>query len=155
MRNAPVVLVLLAGLTCVGCASMMHGDFQDVLITSEPPGAVIYRGTQPLGTTPTRVEFKRRDANIVLQLQKEGYQAQAIDVPRKLSRWLWANILIGYAETALEVFVPIILRLSIDFASGSAYALRTPTLAILTPLSQPGLSPTMAVPDDGIPKPRY
>jgi len=137
MQNALLLLVLLAGLSGVCCASMVHGDFQEVLITSEPSGAAIYRGTQPLGTTPARVEFKRRDASIVLQVQKEGYGAQAIYVHRGLSRWVWTNFLIAGAETAAELFVPILIRLSIDFAGGGAYALRTPATAILTPQPQP------------------
>jgi hypothetical protein len=86
---------------------------------------VIYRGTQPLGITPTEVELKRRDANIALQLQKEGYETQVLYVRRGLSGWVWANFLIGYAETVLEVWVGVLGRLSIDFASGGAYALKT------------------------------
>ena len=42
-----------------GCASLHHGRTQELVVTSDPPGARIFAGDEPVGVTPDFVTVNR------------------------------------------------------------------------------------------------
>jgi hypothetical protein len=103
-----------------GCASMMSGTTQRVTIDSDPQGATVTIGkkaekdgkvtltdTYTAGVTPLVVELPRRSSTMV-QLSKEGFETQNIELKRKMNNWVWGDI----ALTSL-------LSTSIDTSTGA------------------------------------
>jgi len=89
-----------------GCATIMNGRTQAVTVSSEPPGAHIFMGSQLLGVTPARLELTRRDDHIALRFEKDGFVGQEIQVKRSVSGWIAGN-----GGTLL----------AIDFLTGAAF----------------------------------
>jgi hypothetical protein len=98
-------LVLLGG-----CATMIHGPYQDVTVDSNPPGAtatvtatLCERGTNFLDpkrtytvTTPATVRL-RRDNTYRVDVQKAGYKTASEKVLSSYD-WVWAPVVCGPCE---------------------------------------------------------
>lgn len=108
MRPTPL---LLAGLAFAlgGCATLVHGPYQDVTIRSDPPGATAVVSAQlsqrgPLFlddrkqtvTTPATVRLKR-DNDYRIELSKPGYKIANRRVQSEYD-WLWAPLACGPCE---------------------------------------------------------
>ena len=107
MRASPASI---AGLLLVGaCASIMHGTSQDVGISSTPVGATVTVDNQPAGVTPVVAHLKRGD-NHTIKIQMDGYQPFAMTTTRKVSGWVWGNIVFGG-----------LIGLAVDAADGGLY----------------------------------
>ena len=101
-----IVLALLAA----GCATLVHGPYEDVHIDSEPPGATATvsplmseRGPNFLDptkkytvTTPATLHL-RRDNSYRVELQKPGYKIASAQVASSYD-WVWAQIACGPCE---------------------------------------------------------
>ncbi len=107
MRQATFLALALAALS--GCATLVHGPFQDVVIDSDPPGAqatvsaqLSERGPGYLDkekqtvTTPATVRL-RRDNSYRVEIQKEGYKIGSDQVVSEYD-WLWAPLFCGPCE---------------------------------------------------------
>src|SRR5262245_14468128 len=124
-------LLPIAGLLFLsGCATLAHGRFQEVTITSEPSGALVFRGNMLLGVTPLRSRFVRRESRLVLRFEKQGYQSATVPLERGKSAWLAADAAMGpmqlanqglesSSERATAAIVAPSILLGIDFATGS------------------------------------
>ena len=111
-----VCLSLLGGIgigfLIVSCASIIHGTRQDIAVSSTPTGAkVIVKGVH-MATTPAVIEFKRKESNIILRFEKEGYEPVEIALRRSTDGWIAGNIIFGG-----------LIGLAIDFINGAAYKL--------------------------------
>jgi hypothetical protein len=109
MRPRPWLLAPLAGLLG-GCATFVHGPFQDVRIESNPPGATatvsaILSERGPLFldpkkeytvTTPATLRLVR-DNSYRVELMKPGYRITATRVVSAYD-WLWSPLLCGPCE---------------------------------------------------------
>ncbi|HPR65263.1 MAG TPA: PEGA domain-containing protein [Thermoanaerobaculia bacterium] len=84
----PVIFLMLA------CASIMQGTRQDVGFSSNPSGAKITVDGQFMGVTPTVLELKRKKNHIV-KLELEGFQPYEATLSRKVSGWVWGNLVFG------------------------------------------------------------
>src|SRR5215831_10563674 len=84
-----------------GCATIVHGPYQDVTIDSNPPGAqaTVSAQTSERGplfvdknkqtiTTPATIRL-RRDNNYRVELEKPGYKIGTSDVVSEYD-WRWA-----------------------------------------------------------------
>jgi hypothetical protein len=111
--GAGAILVLAA------CASIIHGSRQQVSISSTPSNARITVDGQPQGTTPAVVNLKRKDLHTV-RLELEGYQPVDIALTRKVSGWVWGNIIFGG-----------LIGLAVDAGTGGMYKL-TPEQVVAT-----------------------
>jgi PEGA domain len=139
-----------AGLSAVawlgtGCATIVNGRTQAVTVTSEPSGAQVFIGSQLVGVTPARVELKRRDAHIVLRLEKEGFSREEIALKRSVSAWV-AGDAVGLNPLSCQGLnsadqCPALLAanigtlVAVDFLTGAAYKHLGVVRAILKPLS--------------------
>ena len=103
-----LVLVLLAAFVFSGCASIISGSTQEIRISSSPISAnvVIYdRHNVKVGegdfSTPVIAILKRGNgyftrAKYTVEISKEGYEKQTIEISSGLNGWYWAgNLLIG------------------------------------------------------------
>ena len=85
---------LMAALGSTGCATIMHGTRQDISITSVPSGAAVTVDGQDRGKTPVAVELSRKDKHL-LKLELPGFLPFEQYLVRKVSGWVWGNLVFG------------------------------------------------------------
>ena len=129
-RAGSVVVVALAA----SCASIMHGVHQEVGISSTPTNATVTVDNKPLGNTPVIANLKRGDNHIV-KIELAGYMPFEATLTRKVSGWVWGNVLFGG-----------LIGLGVDALTGGLYNL-TPD-QISGQLAHQGASATVT--KDGI-----
>jgi len=105
MGSLGIVLALGA------CATIMHGSGQSIDITSSPTGAKVFLDEQAQGMTPTVAKLARKQSHEV-RLELEGYEPFKTTLSRKVSGWVWGNILFGG-----------LIGLGVDAISGGLYKL--------------------------------
>jgi|SRR6185312_2385016 hypothetical protein len=76
-------IALLALVTFSGC-SLFAPSKQTIQVTSTPEGAKVLAGGQSVGQTPVQFEAHRGD-NLLIEVQKTGYQTQYRTTSRTLS----------------------------------------------------------------------
>ena len=77
------IIAALALVTFSGC-SLFAPPKQTIHVTSSPEGAKVLAGGQPVGQTPVQFEAHRGD-NLLIEVQKAGYQTQYRTTSRTLS----------------------------------------------------------------------
>jgi len=109
MRREPLFLTCVLALVS-GCATLIHGPYQEVSVESNPPGATATivptlseRGTNYLDptrqytvTTPATVRL-RRDNTYRVDVQKSGYKLTSTKVVSSYD-WLNAPVVCGPCE---------------------------------------------------------
>ncbi len=125
-----VLGVALCALYVSGCATIMQGKKQDIVVESSPSGATVKTSEGQRITTPgTLVLVRKRD--VVVTVEKEGYESSSQVMKKEWSWWLVGNILLGG-----------IIGIAVDFTTGAAYDLNPEHLNVqLVPRS--GLTPTV------------
>ncbi len=130
-RTSATPLFLIAVLLASGCASMQGGRSPVVLVESEPPGARILVGGEPVGLTPNFVELKRRDA--VITLERDGFLTEEVEVPRSVTGAVMGNVLLG--AWLFRAAGPWVLAgtLGLDLMTGAAWKRPEQVKAALEP----------------------
>lgn len=83
MRRALSLLPLFFLLLFTGCATLFAEKQDTLTIKTEPPGAEVYAGAVPLGTTPLTHTFKRSTfEQTILNIRKEGYKTKELQLMR-------------------------------------------------------------------------
>jgi len=89
-------LLLILG---TSCATVIHGRYQSVPVTSSPAGARIAvdcgGDTSDAGLTPAKVTLPRKAETCSLTLSKDGYEPRRVSFERVPSKARYANILPG------------------------------------------------------------
>ena len=112
MKSLRTFLFLSCGcLLLWGCATIMHGTSQQVGLSSSPSGARVSINTKPIGVTPIFANLSRGD-NHIIKIDLEGYLPFEMTVTRKVSGWVWGNIVFGG-----------LIGLVVDAATGGLYNL--------------------------------
>lgn len=107
----------------IGCASIINGKTQQISITSDPPEAQVAIDDADRGTTPLSMELSRKDRHTIT-VKLSGYKTQEIALDRKVSGWVWGNIIFGG-----------LIGLAVDAISGGMYKITPETVnARLTPV---------------------
>ena len=77
-------LISLAVVSCylAGC-SLFGPRSESIGVSSDPPGARVIASGKPVGTTPLYFEAQRGD-NLLIEVQKPGYQTQYRTLSRKI-----------------------------------------------------------------------
>ncbi len=101
-----------------GCATIINGNKQKILISSTPASAQVMVDGKAQGQTPVKVDLKRKQTHSVI-ISHEGYQTQEVQLQRKVSGWVWGNI--GFGG---------LIGLGIDAGTGSMYKLKPETVNI-------------------------
>ena len=145
-----VALILLGAclVTSVGCASMHHGRTQQVIVTSEPPGARILADDRPVGVTPGIVTVNRR--GVVLRLEKDGFLTEEIRMSRAPSGWLAGSAVLAMPSllTGPYALLGLALTLGVDLGTGSAWKVPERVEAALEPAVETLEAVPVAVTDE-------
>jgi len=114
--------LMLPGLMCgvvlaSGCATLIHGPRQSVIVTSDPSGAAVtvlsgHTVTSTPGVTPIEVKLPRRDANLTIRVEKDGCAPAEMRLKRRVSGWVFTNLV------AANPFA----QQGMDSSSGVSYA---------------------------------
>lgn len=102
---------LLATILLTGCATIIHGPNQTIGVNSNPSSARVTVDGQAFGTTPAMVKLASKSTHVI-KVELEGYLPFEATVTKKISGWVWGNIVIGG-----------IPGLAIDAVTGSLYRL--------------------------------
>jgi len=89
-------LSLAAGITLLGCSTVLHGGRQDVTFDSKPPGATVTISNGMEFMTPKIVSLPRSKSQRVTFV-KEGYEPQKVYIAKEFLPipTLFGNLLIG------------------------------------------------------------
>ncbi len=108
LRTALACTLLLS---TAACATIVQGSKQDISVSSTPAGAAVSVDGQAMGTTPAVLNLSRRNAH-TLRLDLPGYAPYEMQLERKLSGWVWGNIVFGG-----------IIGVVVDASTGAMYRL--------------------------------
>jgi len=98
------VTLFLVGLliALTGCATILQGPYQRVVINSEPDGAEIRVNNIPYGRTPSVVPLARNGVHMI-EFSKAGYRPQLILAPGRVGGgWIVLDILSGLLPLAVD-----------------------------------------------------
>lgn len=112
-------ICILSVLSFVGCATIIHGNSQDIGLASSPTGAICKVNNQTTYTTPATLDLKR-NKTYSLRCEKEGYEEGSATITSSVSGWVWGNILFGG-----------LIGLVVDFSSGGAKKLKPDNVNIV------------------------
>ena len=111
MTGLYVGILVVAVITAVGCATIIHGTTQSIGVSSTPTNAEVLVDGQSYGNAPVTVELKRKK-NHMLRIELEGYEAYETTITRSASAWAFGNLVFGG-----------VIGLAIDAISGGLYEL--------------------------------
>jgi hypothetical protein len=77
-----------------GCATILNGSDQTITVDSNVQGAEVLYNGKVIGVTPLSTTVEKH-IDSILEIKKEGYQPQTIDMKTSLTAAFWGNILIG------------------------------------------------------------
>ncbi|THI83667.1 MAG: PEGA domain-containing protein [Nitrospira sp. CG24A] len=85
VKKVSFQLISLAVVSCylTGC-SLFGPRSESIGVSSDPPGARVIASGKPVGTTPLYFEAQRGD-NLLIEVQKSGYQTQYRTLSRRIS----------------------------------------------------------------------
>ncbi|MGD2093941.1 MAG: hypothetical protein PVH77_02935 [Phycisphaerales bacterium] len=89
-----VAMLLFVTLWVSGCASIVTGKFQNIPVTSEPPGAKVRSDTGVSITTPGSFDMVRNQ-NHTLVAEYPGCEPQQRELKHGVQGWFWGNIILG------------------------------------------------------------
>jgi PEGA domain len=84
------------------CASIIHGNKQDISFTSQPTGATLYIDDHKIGPTPKIIRLPRKGRikgensakkSYKIKIELEGYLPYEIYVRRDVDNWVWGNLM--------------------------------------------------------------
>lgn len=111
-RSLKVAAAALVPLIVVACATIMHGSSQEISIASQPSGATVTIDGQPAGVTPVSAKLKRKSPHRIA-ITLSGYQPFELVTTRKVSGWVWGNLVFGG-----------LIGLIVDVSTGGLYNVR-------------------------------
>jgi hypothetical protein len=91
--------VAAAALSVVGCSTVVNGSYEEIKFTSEPSGADVIIGDAPKGQTPAVIQVHRSDDPVKVEIRKEGFESQTVELTTQLEEVSLVNIIfpIGFA----------------------------------------------------------
>lgn len=93
-RIAFVVMIIVLGMSGMGCATIVNGTTQKISVSSDPPGATVTVDGNEVYTTPATIKVSRKRDHVVT-IAKEGFATEQIPLIRTLSGAVAGNILAG------------------------------------------------------------
>ncbi len=128
-----LLLAAALALPCVGCASVTRGTTENISISTTPSGATADITGLDIPTaclTPCVVQAKR-NADIIVTINKEGYEPQTIpltkDIPGTGAAGFAGNLLLGG-----------VVGMGVDAVTGAALDHKpNPVIVTLQPLAPP------------------
>jgi hypothetical protein len=126
-----IVLAAALAAPCVGCASVTRGTTENISISSTPAGAIAEITGLEIPTscvTPCVVQAKR-NADITVTVNKEGYEPQIIPLTKEIPGS-------GAAGFAGNVLLGGLVGMGVDAATGAALDHKpNPVIVTLQPVA--------------------
>ena len=95
MKNLLVVsLAVCVAIWSSGCATVATGKYQNIPVTSEPPGVKVRSNTGVSITTPGSFDLIRNQSH-TLVAEYTGCEPQQRELKHGVQGWFWGNILLG------------------------------------------------------------
>lgn len=100
---------LVAAALLSGCASIISGSHDDIMVKTDPEGAdcTVYQGAEVLGhvnPTPGGIVVPRSYNDIFVRCVKEDYEGEAMNTSG-LNGWVFGNIIFGLIGAPIGVIV--------------------------------------------------
>ena len=142
LHRSPGVIILKAlalatasAALLMSCATIVRGTSQEVLVTSDPPGAAFMIGIHK-GNTPATITLRRADVSLPAQFELDGYkQAAGVVVgDSKDPEWIVPAIIEGL----------LIWPAIVDLASGAFNSFPNEVHATMQRSGKPGFSTVQA-----------
>jgi hypothetical protein len=133
-KQAVCGLIIIIILGQSGCATIVSGRTQDVMIRSNPSGAKVTIDEVVSGTTPMVANLLRKKRHQVA-VNKEGYEEVVHATTRGFNWWYIVNIVLGG-----------IIGLIIDPITGSIFEIEPAEVNMTLPKAEPTLEMSTAVP---------
>jgi hypothetical protein len=111
LRITSVGLLCTVAFWLSSCASIIHGNHQDVGISSSPTGAMVTIDNLQSGITPVVAKLARKHNHIV-RIELPGYRPFEATLTCGVSGWVWGNVVFGG-----------LIGLAVDAISGGMYKL--------------------------------
>ena len=110
-----------------GCATLVNGTTQKLIVNSNPPGATFEVDGQS-GVTPGTVEVSRREKTHTIHIHKPGYEPAEFRIQRKFGTpWLAGDAVgaMGLAAVSTATWpvawVVFPASVAVDYGSGGAF----------------------------------
>lgn len=94
MQTLALLSLLLLFFVLEGCASIMHGNSQEMSFQSSPEEATVTVGGRVIGKTPVTSRLDKKSGQSVV-FSKDGYKPVTMALTTSLDSWFWGNILLG------------------------------------------------------------
>lgn len=131
-RNSLLASLALAGaalLLSSGCASVVRGGSEKLVVQTVPSGASVKLSTGQAGSTPFEVEVRRKDT-IFVSISKPGYKPLETAVISSID-----GASLGLGTAANLLFLPVINDV-VDYQTGANYSHKpNPLVVTLIPES--------------------
>lgn len=105
-----VVGVVLFVVILSGCATIVSGRSQNIVVETDPSGANVTIDDH-LKVSPATFTLKKTQLYSV-RIEKEGFQSQQLEIKRGMGGWIFGNILFGG-----------LIGVAVDVGTGSMYKL--------------------------------
>jgi len=132
-----LLLAAAVALPCVGCASVTRGTTENISIATTPSGATAEISGLEIPTacvTPCVVQAKR-NADITVSINKEGYEPQIIPLTKEVPGS-------GAAGFAGNLLAGGLIGMGVDAATGAAQDHKpNPVIVTLQPIAPPPSRP--------------
>lgn len=118
-----------------GCATVVHGRSEHLVIATIPPGAHVSMGGVERGVSPVTLSVRRNEKDPVIRIEAAGYETKEIVLRRNVSGWIAGDALMGAgqflnqglsstSQRAKAALAVLGITLGMDFLTGGAFTHR-------------------------------
>jgi hypothetical protein len=135
-----ILLAAVIVMPCLGCASVTRGTTENISITTTPPGATadISGLENPTACVTPCVVQAKRNADITVTINKDGYQPQTIPLTKEIPGS-------GAAGFAGNLVLGGLVGMGVDAVTGAAQDHKpNPVIVTLRPLAPRAARPRPA-----------
>jgi hypothetical protein len=103
MKVTQPLILTLAGLYLMGCATVFKGSTREVAFNTEPAGAEVFVNGRKLGNTPVEVELESRVTHSI-EIKKAGYAPHTLVITNNLGAgWVVLDVLFGLWPALIDL----------------------------------------------------
>ena len=133
MKKPMAIILCLVSLSFhAGCASIVDGRTQDVMIRSEPPQAAVIVDGAKIGRTPMIASLRRKQRHTI-EIRKEDYESQTRATTKGFNWWYVGNLIFGG-----------VIGLIVDPITGAMFEVNPDHISVELEKTGPGVSQPIA-----------
>ncbi len=125
LQRLLVVLVIVLGLSALGCAALFSDTDESVTINSNPDGATVTVDGEPKGETPATVTLSAKESHTI-KVTKDGYDSRTYTISNEVdTKWVIIDGVVALVTFPIGLLAPIV-----DAAGGAWYKLNQSQVSI-------------------------